>query len=727
MNLQLHPTAVKSNAPTDKPGLTQKQETLLASLLLLVQPFLFFRSVLISRTRHIPFDIEGWHLPIASFMARCLREHVLPFWNPYSACGAPGYADIQAQVFYPVTWIALLLGNLSQGHKLYYWLEALIPLHMFLGGLFLFFGMRSLKCTVPVALFAGTTYEMSAFFASQSQHLVAVCCAAWFPLLVWCAVELGKGVRAKWIGTSALATALSILSGFPQCTVVAVAFAVWFAIALAVARISSWRAVFSLLGGIVIGIVACAVQLIPTLEAVGITVAKFRADWLPRGGGLPVESLISFIRPNYHHIFDTSYHLPYNFTFLYIYCGHLAAILLAAAPVFLLLRRTPTNERRLLFISLLFVGVSTFWMLGEATPLYETIYEHLKSLRGSLYAQFALMAFCLWVAVTAALVLQRIKVSRKKSVSWAFAVLAAINLLAVSSNRRLNTAHGSYRESNSEYALLGNPKPLEAIHRLTQQSTPPPRIDFVSPDFWPLRSGAQMFRIYSAVGDDPFNVLRYYYFRLSFAGQVFWNRIQQLKTPNTPWIDGMNDGYLVKGDDAPLPADKFERVDIPGLNLWKNKSPLPRFYLVDHVLHADNLEQARAFVPTITHPSQEAIVENLDSSWSGSGAAGGSVQVTAYEHNRVELLVKCPGPAYLVTSEAFYPGWHATANGAPVALLPTNLAFRGMPVKAGETRIEMIFRPDHLWASIAISLLGLSASAMLVFERPRTVSKSLNW
>lgn len=704
--------------PGGIPGLLSEYGTPVAALLLLLQPILFFRSVLISRTRHIPFDIEGWHLPIASFMARCARDHVLPFWNPYSACGAPGYADIQAQAFYPVTWIALLLGNMSEGHKLFFWLQALVPLHMFLGGLFLFFAMRSWNCTVPVSLFAGTTYQLSAFFASQSQHLVAICSSAWFPLLVWCALELSRRLSGRWIGITAVATAFSVLGGFPQCTVVEVVFVVMLAIALMFTGMNSWRSVAALLGGMAIGTIACAVQLVPTLQAVDLTLAKLRWVWLPHGGGLPVQSLISFVLPNHYHIFDTSYHLPYNFTFMYVYCGHLAAVFLFVAPVLAWLRGTDPRDCKLLSITLLFVGISAIWMLGEATPIYESIYERLGSMRGALYAQFALVAFCLWVAVTAALVLQRLKLPNKELFSWAIALLAGVNLIAVSSNRQLNTAHGGYRQSQSEYAIEGNPEPIDSLHQLLQGPIPSSRIDFVSPDFWPLRAGADMYRIYSAVGDDPFNLLRYYYFRLSFSGQVFWDRIQLLKAANTPWIDGINDGYLVKGDDQPLPAEHFEQLSVPGLHLWKNKSSLPRFYLVDHVLHAANLDQARALLPQLIHPSDEAIVENLDTDWKGSGARSGSVQVISYERNRLELMVHSAAPAFLVSSEAVYPGWHATANGKPAKLYATNVAFRGMPVAAGQTQIEMSFRPDYLWQSVAASLCAVLVIGLLLAGWP---------
>src|SRR5215467_14088054 len=99
-----------------------------AFLLLIAQPVVFFRDVLINPTRHIPFDIEGFHLPLAAYIARCMREGVLPLWDPYPYAGVPIHADIQAQLFYPVTWVSILLANLSHGHRLYYWLEWLNPL-----------------------------------------------------------------------------------------------------------------------------------------------------------------------------------------------------------------------------------------------------------------------------------------------------------------------------------------------------------------------------------------------------------------------------------------------------------------------------------------------------------------------------------------------------------------------------------------------------------------------
>src|SRR5215469_4247521 len=97
-------------------------QQVLAVILLIVQPFIFFRSVIFSRTASIPFDMSGYHYPQIAFLARCVRDHVMPYWDPYSRTGAPMWSDITCQLFYPPTWIAIFLGNMSNGQKLLFWI-----------------------------------------------------------------------------------------------------------------------------------------------------------------------------------------------------------------------------------------------------------------------------------------------------------------------------------------------------------------------------------------------------------------------------------------------------------------------------------------------------------------------------------------------------------------------------------------------------------------------------
>src|SRR5258706_2222005 len=123
-------------------GLLDRHASLLARLLLMAQPLVFFKRFLFNPKANIPFDIEQFHLPLVTYIARCVRLGIFPFWDPYPYCGVPIHADIQAQLFYPLSWMSIVLGNMSEGHKLYYWLEWQIPFHMILAGVFTFLPLR---------------------------------------------------------------------------------------------------------------------------------------------------------------------------------------------------------------------------------------------------------------------------------------------------------------------------------------------------------------------------------------------------------------------------------------------------------------------------------------------------------------------------------------------------------------------------------------------------------
>ena len=78
-------------------------------------------------------------------------------------------------------------------------------------------------------------------------------------------------------------------------------------------------------------------QLAPTYQLTNLSVAQFRADYLGSGGGVPATALVSLVWPNYYHIFEPAqYKLPYDLTYMYLYCGilgllfGLAGVVLAA-------------------------------------------------------------------------------------------------------------------------------------------------------------------------------------------------------------------------------------------------------------------------------------------------------------------------------------------------------------------------------------------------------------
>jgi hypothetical protein len=692
-------------------------QTRVAVAFLVLQPVIFFWRALILKQVHIPYDLEGFHLPLASFIARCAREHVSPLWDPFSYCGVPLVGDIQAQLFYPFTWITILMANVGDGHKLFYWLEWLVAVHMMMGAIFTFLLLRKLRCLVPVALLGASIYELGAFFASQTQHLGAVCSGAWFPLTLLCVFELSERFSARWLAALGVSVGLSFLSGFPATTIVVLLLTGFLCLALAWTKLANWRLLGAYGAGCVLGAGLAAVQLVPTFQLSRLSIASIRYLWKTNGGGLPLQSLASFVRPNYYHIFSafdhTLYTLPYNFTMMYTFCGYAAVVLVAGS--LLLLRKSKVLA--ICFGLLLF---SALWMLGESTPIYPVIFHRLPHfLQGSLYAEDALLGFTMFVAIISALAVAHFQQRIAPLLLWLLALGTAANLIEVGANRVMNTADGGYKvaAADSPGNWLGA-TPRE-IRKWLNVSTPPLRTDLMQQDTGWLRYGAEVYRLPTAGGDNPFMLLRYYRFRLTYSGDVWWSRQQFLRSFDTKWIDALNIGYLLESSSAPkrpLPANgQLQFVPLAGVNVYRNANPLPRFYTVDKVQRAKNNEASlKAIADKTFNPAEEAVVEGLNPDWESTGHGKATVQVLQYTNTRIELLVNSPGRRFLVSSEPYYPGWTASANGRAATILPANHAFRGLPLEAGQSRIVMSYWPDTLTIGILIEILALIAAGYLL-------------
>ncbi|HXI42928.1 MAG TPA: YfhO family protein [Bryobacteraceae bacterium] len=703
-------------------GLIDRYASRFALLLLIAQPLLFFKKVLFNPRAHIPFDIEQFHLPLATYIARCVRQGVFPFWDPYPYCGVPIHADIQAQLFYPLSWISIVLGNLSEGHKLYYWLEWQIPLHMILAGVLTFFLLRHLGSSVPSALFGGTVYQLGGYFASQAQHLGAICCGAWLPLVLLCVWKLSAGIDVRWVATLGCGIALIFLAGFPAATMVVLGAAGFLAVALVLSRRTNWK-LFAALGySGALGIGIAAVQLVPTYQLSRLSVASMRSLWYVSGEGLRIQSLASLIVPNYYHIFTpfdpTLYKLPINFTFLYVYCGLVTVALLAVAPF---LRRTP--YLRMLFLLTL---ISAIWMLGKTTPFYPFVFRHLPGfIRGVLYAEYALMAFCMFAALTSTLTLERVTARAPRWLCWGIALLTAVDLTHFGAERPMNNYAGSYKAENSEYDITGYPGSLTRIQKLLDGTNPPVRIDYVDRGADTFVWGPNMLRLATPNGDNPLVLRRVLSLRRLFCAGLDWERQRNVSNPSSPLVRMLNVGFLASSafpftqelapEHLPLTAD------IAGLRFYRKPDPLPRFFLVRRLHIVNGPDEAFSYLGRADFaPGEEAVVESQELGPDGP-LGGGTVQVGLYSANRIDLNVVADGRAFLATSETLYPGWTATINGKPTHFHMTNGAFRGLMLDGGVNRIVMTYWPERylLWASISVASV-LSVIAALVLGGPFT-------
>jgi hypothetical protein len=585
---------------------------------------------------------------------------------------------------------------------------------MTIAGLGAYFLIRKLGCTPLVALFGATVFQIGPFFASQAEHFGSICTAAWFPLILLSLVHLADGFNRRWLGVLAFSIAMGLLSGFSPTMLAALGLAGLFCVALIAAKSAKLRLIPRFLAGCILGVGIAAIQLIPTLKLSALSIGSLRHEWLAAERGLPWESLVSFVWPNYYHIFapwDPRYTLGYEFTFLYTFCGHITVFLIALTPIFL-------RKSRLLAASAVLWIISAIWMLGHQTPVYAAVFRFLpQTAQASSYPETVLLGFSMFAATTASLVLARMRPKLPLTVLVLLIVANSWNLLRISANKGFNSFPGSYREATAGWMEAGARMP-DALREMTATSTPPTRIDFLSRNDFTFREAADTLGIHSASGDNPFLLLRYYEVRRRFLDDGDTSRRLYFRDLNNPWIGALNIGYLIDDKNAPVRpvGDSYELLPFEMVRIYKLKNPLPRYYLQARIWSASNSDDARKRIQDPAFdPLQETVVENLPAGWTPDPDVTGSVRVVRYENNRVELQVQSSGRALLASSEILYPGWTAVINGRSAELLPANLAFRGIPVEQGESHIIMEYFPQGLTSSLIVTVAALMLTGVLIF------------
>ncbi len=92
----------------------------------------------------------------------------------------------------------------------------------------------------------------------------------------------------------------------------------------------------------------------------------------------------------------------------------------------------------------------------------------------------------------------------------------------------------------------------------------------------------------------------------------------------------------------------------------------------------------------------------------------GSVRTLEERPDRLRLATRASSEGWLLLMDSHDPGWLATLDGSKATLRAANVAFRGVPVPAGDHEVKLVYRPPAvlrgLLASAVFGLLALGAA-----------------
>jgi len=163
------------------------------------------------------------------------------------------------------------------------------------------------------------------------------------------------------------------------------------------------------------------------------------------------------------------------------------------------------------------------------------------------------------------------------------------------------------------------------------------------------------------------------------------------------------------------------------IKLYKNRSPLPRAWLVKDVKVLDPQAILQLMIQEEFRPGQEVFLEE-DPKWANppappftKGGLGGlnveeplsgfpqKVQIMSESNDRLALQAEVAEDSLLVMSDTYYPGWKAFVDGEETKIYRADYTFRAIPLNAGTHRVEFVYDPISFKLGAGVTILGILA------------------
>jgi hypothetical protein len=182
----------------------------------LIFTYLFFAEYLSPLRRvHIPWDLQGYHYPLAGYAFQALKEGRFPQWDPTMYCGMSFVGNIQAALFYPPTWL-MFAANWSHTRLSYQSLQVLTLAHVWLAFFLCYLWLRGKRLCDVACVLGAAVFAFSGYMCLQLQHFGLIAGYAWLPLGLMGIDQVVE--RRQWWPFSKLiaASALCFLAGYPS-------------------------------------------------------------------------------------------------------------------------------------------------------------------------------------------------------------------------------------------------------------------------------------------------------------------------------------------------------------------------------------------------------------------------------------------------------------------------------------------------------------------------------
>jgi len=140
------------------------------------------------------------------------------------------------------------------------------------------------------------------------------------------------------------------------------------------------------------------------------------------------------------------------------------------------------------------------------------------------------------------------------------------------------------------------------------------------------------------------------------------------------------------------------------VKIYELLTTLPRAFVVSEAIVVSDTTDAQAALaaPTFSPTTTVILAQRPERSEAERNEVEGrSATITHYAPEYVRITAQ--GPGYLLLTDAHYPGWQATMDGAPTPILRANLMFRAVALPPGEHVVEFRFAPPSVTIGLWVS------------------------
>lgn len=360
------------------------------------------------------FDNLDQYLPWRMLVGDCLRNGMLPLWNPYTHLGYPLHADPQSGAWYPIVW---LIGGLSRYNV--YWIHFEYILHVWIGGYGMYLLIKNYLKNTDIALLAGISYMLSGFFTGNAQHLTWIISGAWWPFIILFFMMMIHTQHWKYALQLALVYFMMLTGGYPAFSIVTAYILIATTVIYLLINRKNKPFCFSLLkNGAITGFSTILISSVMLVSSYISFQLAGRADGLSKdlamANPFSPQAMLSFLFPlaslRNPEFFDTDVSMSNGFFGLLLLIGF----------IYTFFRKKSKTEWIILIGSILFLLAA----MGKYTPVRSGMFDFLPLMKifrmPSLFRLFAISGFIILGAKSL------VSLKEKKSLHLIFAALTII-------------------------------------------------------------------------------------------------------------------------------------------------------------------------------------------------------------------------------------------------------------------------------------------------------------